>query len=90
MSRFTKNQRVPTYRAKFETTKKNVDKVRSRRYIAGGTVLSLTALFYVTKGEDDIRLIYDLTDLGMNDALWAPKFWMPLVDNVLDVATHLS
>ena len=70
--------------------KKKVDKVRSRRYIAGDTVLRLTALFYFPKGEDDIRMVYNITALVLNYALWYPKFWMPSVDNVLDVATHSS
>ena len=26
----------------------------------------------------------------MNDYLWAPKFWMLLVENVLDIATNSS
>ena len=42
------------------------------------------------KGEDDIRLVYDLTASVLNDALWAPMFWMPSLDNVLEVATHSS
>ena len=70
--------------------KKKVDKVQSRRYIAGVAVLSLTALFYVPKGDDDIRLVCDLTALVLNDALWAPTFWMMLVDNVLSVFTKFS
>ena len=52
------------------------DKLQSRRYIARGTVISLKAFFYVPKGEDDTRLVYDLTASGMNDTLWDPKFWM--------------
>ena len=68
--------------------KKKVDKVRSRSYISGGTVLSLTALFYVPKIEDDIIMVYYLTALGLNDELWDPTFCMPLVDNELDVATY--
>ena len=68
--------------------KRKVDKVRIRRYIAGGAVLSLIALFYVTNGEGDIILVYDLTASGLNGALWDPTFWMPLVENVLDVATN--
>ena len=84
---FTKNRRVPTYPAGFEMIKKKVYKVRSRRYISGVTVLRLTALFYVPKGEDDIRLVYCLTASGMNDAFWDPTFCMPLEDNVLEVAT---
>ena len=68
--------------------KKKVYKVRSRRYIAWSTVLSLTAFFYVPKGEDDIRLVYNLTKLGMNDYLWAPTFCILSVDNVLGDAAH--
>ena len=70
--------------------KKNIDKVWERRYIAGGTVLSLTVLFYVPKGEDDIRLVYDIMALGLNDTMRAPTFWMSSLVNVLDVSTHLS
>ena len=42
---------------KFEMINKKVDKVRIRRYIDGGTVLSLNAFFYVSEGEDDTRLV---------------------------------
>ena len=90
LPRFTKKQRIPTDSAEFEMIKKKIDKVQSRRYIDGGTVLSLTALFYVPKGEDDIRLVYDLTALVLNDAFWVPTFWMPSVETFLDVATHFS
>ena len=45
LPRFTKNQRVPTYLDEFEMIKKKIDKVLSRRYISGVTVLSLTAFF---------------------------------------------
>ena len=90
LPRFTKNQRVTTDTGEFEIIKKNVHKVKSRSYISGGIVVNLTALFYVPKGDDDIRLVCDLTALGLNDALWAPTFWMMLVDNVLSVFTKFS
>ena len=70
--------------------KKKVDKVRSRQYIAGVKVLSWTALFYVPKGEYNIRLLYYPKASGLNDDLWDPTFWMLSVDNILDVATNLS
>ena len=88
--RSTKKQLVSTDPAEFETSRKMVDKVRSRHYIAGGTVLILTASFYVLKGEYDIRLVYDITASVLNDDLWVPIFLMPSVDNVLDVATRFS
>ena len=68
LPRFTKNQRVTTDTGKFEMIKKNVYRVQSRSYISGSIVLNLTALFYVPKGEDYIRLVYDLTASGLNDA----------------------
>ena len=87
---FTKKQQVPTDLADFEMIKKNEYKVQSRYYIYWGTVLILTYLFYVPKGQEDIRLVYDLTTTGLNDEFWAPKFWMPFVDNIIDVATKLQ
>ena len=90
MPRFTTNKRFPTDVAEFDMIKRKVEKVRIRRYISGGTVLSLTAFFYVPNGDDDTRLVHDLTASGLNDALWYPSFWMPSIDNVLYVATHLS
>jgi hypothetical protein len=65
-------------------------KVRERGYIGLNWVRSLTSFFPVLKGDDDIRLVYDLTASGLNDALWVPNFWMPAVHNVLDCATHSS
>ena len=44
----------------------------------------------MSKGEYDIRLVYDIAALILNAALWSLTFWMPLLDNVLGVATHLS
>lgn len=54
--------------------KKKLSKVRLRRYIAKGLVRSLTRFFPVKKGDDDIRVVYDGTASGLNDALWAPSF----------------
>ena len=69
LPRFTKNQQVPTDPAELEMIKKNLYKVRSRHVIDGGTLNSLKFFFYVPKGEDDIRLLYDLTASELNDAL---------------------
>ena len=49
LPRFTKKQQIPIDPTEFEMIKKKVDKVRSRRYIYGVTVLSLTA-FLCAKG----------------------------------------
>ena len=60
-----------------------LEKVRARRYIAPGYVVSLTAFFQVPKGDDDIRMVYDGTVSGLNDSIWVPRFALPTVN------THL-
>lgn len=64
--------------------------MRLRGYIEVGIVLSLACCFQVPKGKDDIPMVYDVTACGLNDALWAPGFWMPTIMNVLDCATAAS
>ena len=67
-----------------------IDKVRSKDYIGPGWIVSITHFFDVPKGEDDIRIVYDLTRSGLNGVLWVPSFWMPSISHVLDCATHQS
>ncbi len=56
--------------------------VRSKRYISQGEVISLTSFFAVTKG-DDIRVVYDASQAGLNAALWEPNFQLPTVDSLV-------
>jgi hypothetical protein len=58
-------------------------KVRSRRYICAAFVRSLTTFFAVAKGLDDIRMVYDGTISGLNEAIWVPRFVLPTLE------THL-
>ena len=51
-------------------------------------VLILPKNIYVSKGEDDIRLVYTFTALIMNNFLCVPTFYMLLLDNVIALATH--
>jgi hypothetical protein len=41
-----------------------------------GFIPSLMDFFAVDK-ESDIRLVYNGTSSGLNNALWAPDFWLP-------------
>jgi len=60
---------------------KKLTKVRERCYMAPGFVLSLTVAFFaVPKGEDDIRMVYDSTVSGLNEAMWVPRFGMSSLD----------
>ena len=67
-----------------------IGKVRERGYIQPGEVNSLTGFFAVPKGDDDIRIVYDATACGLNEALWAPNFALPTIDSVLRNANQDS
>ena len=88
--RFTKKQRMPMDELEFDMVKKKIEKAKNRQYITSGTVLSLTILFCVPNGGSDIRLVYNLTACSLNESLWAPKFWIPCADNVVDTTTPSS
>jgi hypothetical protein len=64
----------PVLRAR---VKEKLDKVLQRRYFEVGLVKSLTTLFGVPKGEDDMRVVYDGSLPGLNAALWRPWFMLP-------------
>lgn len=63
---------------------KKIEDIRKKKYLVPGTVASLIRFFGVPKGEDDIRMVYDGTKSGLNDALWAPWFPLPTA------STHLK
>lgn len=70
-----------------------MDKVRDRRYIAPGYVSSLTSFFSVPKGETDIRMVYDGTKSGLNEAQWVPCFGMSTIDThlrAIEEGTYLA
>ena len=83
LPRYRKPQIVtqdPTARQQVE---KKINKVRQRRYIEQGLVKSVTAFFDVPKGDNDIRMVYDATKCGLNEALWTPNFFIPTIDTIL-------
>ena len=50
-----------------------------KRYIDSGQVDSVTSFFSVPKEEEDIRMVYNATSSGLNDAVWCPWFALPTV-----------
>lgn len=66
-----------------EVVAKKLNKFLLRDYLSSGTVHSLVSYFTVPKGEDDVRVIFDGTKSGLNNALWAPTFCLPTVDSIL-------
>jgi len=76
-------QRLEPNLALRKAMKEKLGKVRRMGYLAPGEVKSLTSFFAVPKGDSDIRMVYDGTKSGLNDAMWAPWFWMPTVESHL-------
>jgi hypothetical protein len=75
-----REERDPVRRAQIW---EKLTKVRSRGYVLPGRVNSLTGYFAVGKDETDIRMVYDASKSGLNDALWAPTFGLPTVESTL-------
>jgi len=44
----------------------------------------------VPKAKVDIRVVYDATQCGLNDVLWAPNFFLPTVDSILRNASSAT
>ena len=86
----TKRQRIPKDKGILKLMVEKLVKVRDRGYIGKllqGSIKGLTHYFAVPKGDKDIRMVYDMTASGLNKALWAPKFWMPTMVNIVDCST---
>jgi hypothetical protein len=81
--RYRKEQRDVKDPVTKEKVVRKLDRVRQRRYIAPGYVVSLTSFFEVPKGADDIRMVYDGSVSGLNDSMWVPRFALPTLE------THL-
>jgi hypothetical protein len=59
---------------------KDNDKLRKLmvwRYIVPGQVRTVVPRFPVKKGEDDIRVVWDLTKNGLNPLIFTPSFFLP-------------
>ena len=56
-----------------DVTNKGYIKIPSDQSI----IKSLFDWFGVPKGDDDIRMVYNGTSCGLNQAVWATNFWLP-------------
>jgi hypothetical protein len=63
----------PIHKDKALAVGKKINKVFQRGYILEGSTIDF---FDVEKG-DDIRVVYNGTSWGLNDALFAPGFYLP-------------
>jgi hypothetical protein len=90
MPSFWKKQDWPDNPLSVAKLKKKLRNVRAKQYVQPGFVKSLTSYFAVPKALTDIRVVYDATACGLNDALWAPNFFLPTVDSILRNASSSS
>jgi hypothetical protein len=93
LPRYRRHQPEPRDETKTEQVRKKLAKVRDRNYIERGPVLSLTGYFDVPKTLFDIRMVYDASKCKLNEAVWAPNFFMPSPDslyNTLDSGTFMG
>ena len=54
-----------------------------KEYVKYANIHSLTDFFDVNKGFIDIRMVYNGTSCGLNDAIWVPSFWLPTPNTAL-------
>ena len=58
--------------------RKKEEKLVDQCYLESGFIDCIVPRFEVHKGVDDIRLVWDASQNGVNKTLWAPSFWMPM------------
>jgi hypothetical protein len=73
------NKSRPVDQMKLTLLASKIGIVRKRGHIKAGPIKSLADFFDVPKG-DDIRMVHNGTSSGLNDALWAPSFYLPTAD----------
>jgi hypothetical protein len=68
-----------------EKTREKIGKVFKRWYhlSTGLAIKSFIKYFAVSKGEDDIRLVYDTTANKLNECVWVPSFWFATIDSLV-------
>ena len=81
-------QRVPKDPEILRKVQEKLSDVRNKGYIDKGNVSSVTSFFEVPKGDSDIRMVYNGTSSGLNDAVWAPWFSLPTVESHLRAVTN--
>lgn len=80
------HQRWPENDTERAKLKEKLLKVVRKNYIVPGHVKSLTGFFAVPKGLNDIRIVYDASKSGLNEAIWSPNFFLPTISSVLGQA----
>ena len=93
LPKYTKQQKAPRATETLGLVQGKLKDVRRKGYIGPGEVVSVTSMFDVPKGDDDIRLVYNATESGLNEAVWAPWFSLPTCESHLravDPGTYMG
>jgi len=73
----------PEIRAKVKVKLENVMDKGYIELVDIKLVEALMFMFHVPKGESDIRMVYDGSKSGLNEALYSPWFPLPTVDSIV-------
>ena len=67
-----------------------VETMVAKSYLEVGLVRTSLHYFEVPKGENDIRVVFDGTSCGLNEALWSPNFFLPTSRNAAELLSFDS
>jgi hypothetical protein len=70
-----------------------INVIRDRRYVARGKIELLMNHFAVSKGDTDVRVVYDGTLSGLNASLWAPYLPLPKIQShyrIVEPGTYMA
>ena len=70
-----------------------MSKLVARGYITEGVILANTSFFSVPNGINNIYMVFDATDSGIYDSLWAPNFMLSSMGSLLMMVgpeTHMD
>ena len=84
---------IPRPRFDIDTRKIVSAKITSiiqKSYLEFGPVNSRLHYFAVPKGDSDVRIVFDGTSCGLNEALWSPNFFLPTSRNASELLSFDS
>lgn len=93
LPRNKKGQRKPKDPKHIPMIREKLASFLDKHYLDPMTVLSLISFFHVPKGDTDIRMVFNGTTSGINDATHAPWFPLPTIESHLrsvEIGTWLA
>ena len=73
LPRWRRPQLQPKTEEDRKLLKKKIGSVLSKGYLNSGNVHSLVPFFYVPKGNDNVRVVYNGSTSRLNDTMWVPS-----------------